>query len=211
MHAPGPARRWPDRAPGRERSAAPQHPYQRAQHGGRLEHDALDELRERDRAGAGGRRDLEEAVRQPGRPVQVHVRLERLLNIYSYTGREWDPDAQLYYYRARWFDPVVGRCVSEDPAQFGPGDPNQDVHPSSSLGTGAQNSTGANDSQQPIPHAIHSAIGRSGRKPRQPHAISPRPARVAAAPAPAAAARGRPRAPCPPPRGAREASGSHRG
>jgi RHS repeat-associated protein len=35
--------------------------------------------------------------------------------LYAYTGREWDADAELYYYRARWYDPVVGRFLSEDP------------------------------------------------------------------------------------------------
>jgi RHS repeat-associated protein len=36
-------------------------------------------------------------------------------NTYTYTGREWDADAGLYYYRARWYDPDVGRFMSEDP------------------------------------------------------------------------------------------------
>jgi RHS repeat-associated protein len=27
---------------------------------------------------------------------------------HGYTGREWDEDAGLYYYRARWFDPAPG-------------------------------------------------------------------------------------------------------
>src|SRR5690606_32682717 len=48
--------------------------------------------------------------------------LERYL--YSYTGREWDADAQLYAYRARWYDPVVGRFISEDPIGFAAGDTN---------------------------------------------------------------------------------------
>jgi RHS repeat-associated protein len=34
---------------------------------------------------------------------------------YSFTGREWDPDAKLYYYRARYYDPGSGRFASEDP------------------------------------------------------------------------------------------------
>lgn len=35
---------------------------------------------------------------------------------YSFTGREWDPEIALYYYRARYYDPAVGRFLSEDPA-----------------------------------------------------------------------------------------------
>jgi RHS repeat-associated protein len=36
-------------------------------------------------------------------------------------GREWDPEAGLYYYRARYYDPQVGRFVSEDPIGFAGG------------------------------------------------------------------------------------------
>jgi RHS repeat-associated protein len=28
---------------------------------------------------------------------------------------EWDTDANLYYYRNRWYDPQEGRFISEDP------------------------------------------------------------------------------------------------
>jgi len=35
---------------------------------------------------------------------------------YGYTGRERDPDTGLLYYRARFYDPQVGRFISEDPA-----------------------------------------------------------------------------------------------
>jgi RHS repeat-associated protein len=37
------------------------------------------------------------------------------LTRYTYTGREFDSDTGLYYYRARWYDPKVGRFISEDP------------------------------------------------------------------------------------------------
>jgi RHS repeat-associated protein len=43
---------------------------------------------------------------------------------FAYTGREWDADAELYYYRARWYDPVAERFLSEDPSGFGGGDAN---------------------------------------------------------------------------------------
>ncbi|MEQ9407593.1 MAG: RHS repeat-associated core domain-containing protein [Fuerstiella sp.] len=43
---------------------------------------------------------------------------------YAYTGREWDQDVQLYYYRARWYDGNTGRFTGEDPSGFGAGDAN---------------------------------------------------------------------------------------
>jgi RHS repeat-associated protein len=40
---------------------------------------------------------------------------------YSFTGREWDADIGLYYYRARYYDPTLGRFISADPAGFADG------------------------------------------------------------------------------------------
>lgn len=37
------------------------------------------------------------------------------LTRYTYTGREFDSDTGLFYYRARWYDPKIGRFISEDP------------------------------------------------------------------------------------------------
>jgi RHS repeat-associated protein len=37
-----------------------------------------------------------------------------LANGYSYAGREWDAEIGTYYYRARYYDPKVGRFLSED-------------------------------------------------------------------------------------------------
>ncbi len=34
---------------------------------------------------------------------------------YTFTGREWDKEIGLYYYRARYYDPEVGRFISFDP------------------------------------------------------------------------------------------------
>ncbi len=34
---------------------------------------------------------------------------------YAFTGREWDPETGFYYYRARYYDPKIGRFLSEDP------------------------------------------------------------------------------------------------
>jgi RHS repeat-associated protein len=36
-------------------------------------------------------------------------------NPYTYTGREWDQETGLYYYRARYYDPKAGRFLQEDP------------------------------------------------------------------------------------------------
>jgi RHS repeat-associated protein len=41
---------------------------------------------------------------------------------YAYTGREWDAEAGLYYYRARYYDPKNGRFLSEDPIGFAGGE-----------------------------------------------------------------------------------------
>ncbi|MFN0316315.1 MAG: RHS repeat-associated core domain-containing protein, partial [Burkholderiales bacterium] len=39
-------------------------------------------------------------------------------NRLKYTGREEDPDTGIYYYRARYYDPSIGRFISEDPLGF---------------------------------------------------------------------------------------------
>jgi RHS repeat-associated protein len=43
---------------------------------------------------------------------------------YKFTGRELDAESGLYYYRARHYNPQLGRFQSEDPLVFGAGDPN---------------------------------------------------------------------------------------
>ena len=45
-----------------------------------------------------------------------------LMNPFQYTAREFDPETSLYYYRARYYDPTVGRFISEDAARFGAGE-----------------------------------------------------------------------------------------
>lgn len=42
-------------------------------------------------------------------------------NTMKYTGREQDAESGLYYYRARYYDPELGRFISEDPIGFGGG------------------------------------------------------------------------------------------
>ena len=43
---------------------------------------------------------------------------------FKFTGREYCQELGLYYYRARWYDPAVGRFISQDPIGFQAGDPN---------------------------------------------------------------------------------------
>jgi RHS repeat-associated protein len=43
---------------------------------------------------------------------------------YGFTGREWDKELGLYYYRARYYDPKAGRFISKDPIGFAGGDVN---------------------------------------------------------------------------------------
>jgi len=41
--------------------------------------------------------------------------LGQIATRYQYAGREWDPDTELYYYRARYYDAQARRFISEDP------------------------------------------------------------------------------------------------
>src|SRR5512144_61062 len=34
------------------------------------------------------------------------------------TGREWDKETGLFYYRARYYDPIEGKFISKDPIGF---------------------------------------------------------------------------------------------
>jgi len=40
---------------------------------------------------------------------------------YAFTGREYDPETGLYYYRARYYDPRAGRFITKDPIGFAGG------------------------------------------------------------------------------------------
>jgi RHS repeat-associated protein len=44
-----------------------------------------------------------------------------VMNAFRYTGREFDTEIGVYYYRARYYDQTSGRFVGEDPEQFGGG------------------------------------------------------------------------------------------
>jgi RHS repeat-associated protein len=41
-----------------------------------------------------------------------------LTNPFRYTGREFDTETSLYYYRTRYYDAIAGRFISEDRLQF---------------------------------------------------------------------------------------------
>jgi RHS repeat-associated protein len=43
---------------------------------------------------------------------------------FNYTGREFDGETGLYYYRSRYYDPVVGRFIGEDAIGFNAADVN---------------------------------------------------------------------------------------
>ena len=43
---------------------------------------------------------------------------------YTYTGREFDQETGLYYYRARYYDAAAGRFLQQDPLGFTGGNPN---------------------------------------------------------------------------------------
>ena len=45
-------------------------------------------------------------------------------NPYTFTGREWDEETGLYFYRARYYDAEAGRFLSEDPIGLQGGDIN---------------------------------------------------------------------------------------
>ena len=47
-----------------------------------------------------------------------------LVNPYTYTGREFDSESGLYYYRVRYYDSGMGRFINEDPIGFAAGDNN---------------------------------------------------------------------------------------
>ena len=54
-----------------------------------------------------------------------------LRNPFLFTAREWEPDLGLYYYRARYYDPALGRFLTEDPEwspTAGPADLNRYVY-----------------------------------------------------------------------------------
>jgi RHS repeat-associated protein len=66
----------------------------------------------------GGKADQGE-VRGTSTPPNEAAQMEPATNgaahPFGYTGRRWDPDLELYYYRARWYDPQLGTFLQTDP------------------------------------------------------------------------------------------------
>jgi len=58
-------------------------------------------------------------------------------HLFGYTGRETDPESDLTFYRARYYDPLTGRFISEDPIGFAAGDLNVNRY----VGNGPTNAT----------------------------------------------------------------------
>jgi RHS repeat-associated protein len=55
---------------------------------------------------------------------QIVQQVGTLANPFTYTAREFDAESGLYFYRARYYDPEIGRFLTEDPLRFGAGDVN---------------------------------------------------------------------------------------
>ena len=55
---------------------------------------------------------------------QIVQQVGTLANSHTYTGREFDSESGLYYYRARYYDPQAGRFITEDPIGLLAGDVN---------------------------------------------------------------------------------------
>ncbi len=47
--------------------------------------------------------------------IEVGISNAQFKNSFTYTGREWDNESGLYYYRARYYDPNTGRFLQQDP------------------------------------------------------------------------------------------------
>ncbi len=54
----------------------------------------------------------------------IESAVEGVPNPFTYTGREFDAESGLYYYRYRYYDSNTGRFLAEDPTRFAAGDLN---------------------------------------------------------------------------------------
>jgi RHS repeat-associated protein len=93
--------------------------------------------------------------------------------LFGFAGREWDADVGLSNNRARWYDPALGRFLSEDPSGFADGanlyrysgnDPVNFVDPTGlfQAGNPLNNLFGGSKSVSP---ALNPYAGLSGSKP----------------------------------------------
>jgi RHS repeat-associated protein len=57
-----------------------------------------------------------------GRPMSATGAQPAVAGRFGFAGREWDSDTGLYYNRARYYDPELGRFISADPIGFDGGD-----------------------------------------------------------------------------------------
>ena len=57
------------------------------------------------------------AITDPtGNPLPVSA----VGNQFLFTGREWDPETGLYFYRERYYNPGIGRFITRDPIGYAP-------------------------------------------------------------------------------------------
>jgi RHS repeat-associated protein len=55
---------------------------------------------------------------------EIHSETGSLVQPFTFTGREYDPESGLYFYRARYYDYRAGRFLTKDPIGFAGGDVN---------------------------------------------------------------------------------------
>ena len=79
---------------------------------------------------------------------------------FNETGREYCPELGLYYYRARWYDPAVGRFISQDPIGFQAGDPNLYRYVGNAPGDGVDRLGLAEVPKNNWPHWVKPLIGK---------------------------------------------------
>jgi len=52
---------------------------------------------------------------------RLHSSANAEVAAHRFSGKEWDADAQLYYFGFRWYDPDTGTWTAKDPLGFGGG------------------------------------------------------------------------------------------
>jgi RHS repeat-associated protein len=59
-----------------------------------------------------------------GKLISVSGTKPTAVGRFAFTAREWDVEIDIYFHRARYYDPELGRFTGEDPLGFGAGDAN---------------------------------------------------------------------------------------